>query len=261
MMHRDFRAKLAKKGPLLGMQCFSGTAALVEILGHAGFDWVSLDMEHAPSDFERIEHLVMAANAAGVTPLVRVAENLPLLIAKALDTGAAGVIVPHVSSRSDLEQAVASTRYPPAGIRSACTSVRGTRYGDVVWTDYVRRVGEEVVVVPLVEDKEGIEAFDQLLAVKDVPVYWLGVSDLGQSLGLPGANLRHPELAPLAKSLCSRAAAAGKDLMCTVSPTITVEYAQYLMSLGFRLISYGADVRVFLTAVKEIATSLRPAKG
>jgi 2-keto-3-deoxy-L-rhamnonate aldolase RhmA len=80
MIKLDFRERLKKDGPLLGMQCFTGNAAIVEILGGAGYDWVSLDMEHAPSDFALVEQLTRAANFAGITPLVRVADNDPVPI-------------------------------------------------------------------------------------------------------------------------------------------------------------------------------------
>lgn len=256
-MKMDFRSRLNKAGPLLGMQCFTGSPALVEILGHAGFDWVSLDMEHSPSDFAQIEHLARAANVSGITPLVRVAQNSPLLIMKALDAGAAGVIVPHISSRGDLERAVEATIYEPKGVRGACSSVRASRYGFERWASFVERSNAEVVVVPLIEDKAAIDAFDDLLKVDSVPVYWIGISDLGQSLGLPGADFQHPQLAALAKDLSKRAADAGKHLMATVAPTMTTDYAEYLISIGFRLISYGADLRLFGRTVADIAAKLR----
>ena len=257
MVDLNFRRRLAKDGILLGMQCFTGSPGIVEILGYAGYDWVSLDMEHATNDFAQIEHLTRAANCAGITPLVRVADNAPLPIMKALDAGAAGVIVPHVSSRSDLERAIAATLYPPRGIRGACTATRASGYGAEPWKDFVARANEGVVVVPLVEDKEAIDAFDDLLQMKEVPVYWIGITDLAQSLGCPGADFRQPELASIAKSLNQRAAAAGKLLMATVSPPLTVDYAKYLVSIGFRLISFGADLGTFSRTVNNIAKELR----
>jgi 2-keto-3-deoxy-L-rhamnonate aldolase RhmA len=258
MIDMNFRGRLAKEGMLLGMQCFTGSPAIVEILGYAGFDWVSLDMEHAMNDFARIEHLTRAANCSGVTPLVRVADNDPLLIMKALDAGAAGVIVPHVASRADLERAVAATLYPPRGIRGACTATRASGYGADPWRDFTARANEGIVVVPLVEDREAIDAFDDLLAVKEVPAYWLGTTDLAQSLGCPGADFRQPQLASIARSLTGRAAAAGKSLMVTVSPHLTVEYAQYLASIGFRLISFGSDIAYFSRTIRDTAAAMRP---
>lgn len=257
MIDLNFRRRLEKDGPLLGMQCFTGYTGIVEILGHAGYDWVSLDMEHSPREFSQIEPLVIAANYAGITPLVRVAENDPLLIMKALDAGAAGVIVPHVSSRSDLERAVAASLYPPRGIRGACNTTRATGYGAEPLKDYMVRANDGVVVVPLLEDREAIDGFGELLQVKEVPVYWIAISDLAVSLGCPGADFRHPELASIAKSLNKRAAEAGKLLMVAASAQLTVDYPKYLVSIGFRLLSLGVDLSVFSKAVNKVANDMR----
>jgi 4-hydroxy-2-oxoheptanedioate aldolase len=257
MIKLDFRERLKKDGPLLGMQCFTGNAAIVEILGGAGYDWVSLDMEHAPSDFALVEQLTRAANFAGITPLVRVADNDPVLIMKALDTGAAGVFIPHASSRADVERAVEASLYAPQGSRGACSATRPAGYGAERWNDYIKRANENVVVIPLIEDQAGIDAFDDLLRIEQVPAYWLGVTDLTVAIGCPGADFFHPQLAALARDMNKRVAAAGKALMVTVTPNVTVEYALHLVSLGFRLISFAVDLRVFLRAVTDIAIRFR----
>ena len=259
-MNMEFRKKLAKPGPLLGMQCFSGSPALVEILGHAGFEWVSLDMEHTPWDFAQIEHLARAANASGISPLVRVADNNPILIMKALDAGTDGVIVPHINNRVDLERAISATVHPPHGVRGVCSTVRATSYSFDYGKDFFEKVRRDVVVVPLVEEKEAIDGFDDLLAVENVPVYWIGISDLAASMGIAGADFHNPELAAIARSLAKRARAAGKDLMCTVAPRMSPDYAKYLMDLGFRLVSYGVDLSFFARSLKDLTADLRQYK-
>jgi 2-keto-3-deoxy-L-rhamnonate aldolase RhmA len=253
----NFRERLAKKGVLIGTQCFTGSPAIVEILGFSGWDWVSLDMEHAVVDFARIEHLVLAATHAGVVPLVRVAENDPVLISKALDTGAAGIIVPHVSSREELDRAVAASQYGPQGMRGACTVTRATSYGAEPWKDHVVRANRDVVVIPMIEDQAGIDAFDQMLAAELVPAYWLAPTDLAASLGCPGADFRHPKLEPIARDLRERAQKAGKELMISATPHMRADYVRYLVSVGFRLISIGTDLALYRQAAVSMATDVR----
>lgn len=257
MIDTYFRSRLAKKGVLVGTQCFTGNAAIVEILGHSGWDWVSLDMEHATSSFADIEQLVRAANWSNIVALVRVAENDPVLISKALDSGAAGVIVPHIASAADLREAVGATQYPPHGVRGACSTTRATGYGAQPWKEYVEQANKGVVVIPLIEDKAGVDAFDELLAVDNVPVYWIGITDLTVSLGFPGADFHHPELVKLAKSLNQRAAAAGKELMIAAAPHLRADYIKHLVSLGFRLISIGTDLSLYRQSVIKIAAEVR----
>jgi 2-keto-3-deoxy-L-rhamnonate aldolase RhmA len=103
--------RLKKKRVILGMQCFTGSTALVEILGYSGFDWVSIDMEHTTLSFAEVENLIRAAQVSGMIAMVRVLDNEPHLIAKALDCGAAGVIVPHIQCADDVKRALKAARY------------------------------------------------------------------------------------------------------------------------------------------------------
>ena len=205
----------------LGMQSFSGNPAMVEILGLVGFDWVSLDMEHSATGFETIEHLARACHAADFSALVRVAENNPTDIMKALDRGVDGVIVPHITSAEELETAVGACRYAPKGYRGACTSVRSSGFGTANWQEYVEKVNRETVLVALVEDVAAIKNFDEILEVEGADVFWLGTRDLSQDMGLPDADLNHPEMEKIARDLCARANAKGKMMMCTVGPVLS----------------------------------------
>ncbi|WP_238015706.1 aldolase/citrate lyase family protein [Dactylosporangium sp. AC04546] len=258
-MPTSLKERLRSQSLSIGMQSFSGSPALVEILGLAGFDWVSLDMEHSPTGLETIEHLARAARAGGTCPLVRVPRNDPIEIMRALDRGVDGVIVPHISSAADLEAAVAATRYHPAGIRGACTSTRASGYGTERWTDYLERAARDLVVVAIIEDEDGVRNFDDLLKVDGADVLWLGTRDLSQAMGLPDTDLHHPDLARLAKDMCDRAAARGKLMMATVGPVLSIEYAQYLHGLGFQCISYGTDVKNFGRFARSVVSGLRPA--
>jgi 2-keto-3-deoxy-L-rhamnonate aldolase RhmA len=255
-MTRSLKSRLQEQPLSIGIQCFSGSPVLVEILGVAGFDWVSLDMEHSPTGLETIEHLARAAKAGGTVPLVRVAENNPVEIMRALDRGVEGVIVPHIKTVDDLEAAVAATRYPPHGNRGTCTSTRASAWG-LRWTEYVEKVRTDTVLVSLIEDPEALDVFGDLLKVEGADIFWLGTRDLSQSMGLQDADLYHPQLAELARDLNQRADAAGKLTMATVGPLLSIEYAEYLHRLGFRLLSYGTDVKNFAKLASSIVRGLR----
>ena len=242
------------KKHLVGMQCFTGSPALVEILGYSGYDWVSIDMEHTSFGFMEVEHLTRAAHASGIVPLVRVLENDPKLIGKSLDAGAAGVIIPHVQSAADIKAAISGARYYPEGERGKCGLVRGAHYGadGVAWKDYWRKANKDAIIMPLIEDKVGIENLDEILAVEGVDVYWLGSGDLAQSYGVPGADLTKDPLLSVAKQVVAKSKAAGKLMMGPSSPVGTVEYCRKLLDLGFDGISFATDITVFRNAVAEI---------
>lgn len=253
-MGNRLKKALDEKRVLIGMQVFSGSPTFLEILGLAGFDWVSIDMEHSPTTFDTVLQMTRTADSAGIIPLVRVAANDPHQILHALDAGGAGIIIPHVNTAEELQQAVAACRYPPDGIRGTCSMVRGARYGFEQWDTFYKKLNEEVIVVPLVEEKEGVQNFDAMLKVDGVDVYWLAVGDLGQSYGFPGASFEHPGMRAIASEVIEKANRAGKAMMIPVAPKLEGEYCQYLVDLGFRLLSFGTDIALFARSCRQ-ATS------
>ena len=121
----------------IGMELYTGSASLVEILGYTGFDFYMLDMEHAPVSIENMRHLIRAADAANLSTIVRVAENDYSLIARGVEEGAQGIIVPHVSSAEDARKAIDSMRYPPEGKKGSCSSIRAASYSTSGWDNYL----------------------------------------------------------------------------------------------------------------------------
>lgn len=246
--------RLKKKRVIMGMQCFTGSAALVEILGFSGFDWVSIDMEHTSISFADVENLARASEISGMLPLVRVAENEPHLIMKALDCGAAGVIVPHIQCADDVKRALKAARYHPDGDRGKCGQVRSFHYGahGVAWKDHWKKANEDVIIMPLVEEKAGVENLDEILAVDGVDVYWIGIGDLAQSYNVPGADFTDPRLRSVALEVASKARKANKIMLAPSSPVHTIDYCKTLIELGFRGISFGTDTSVFRNVCRDI---------
>jgi 2-keto-3-deoxy-L-rhamnonate aldolase RhmA len=238
------------------MQTFTGSAALVEIMGFTGFDWVSIDMEHTTITFSDVENLTRAAEVSGMIPLVRVNDNDPKLIMKALDCGAAGVIIPHVQSAADLRKALSAARYFPDGDRGKCGQVRSFHYGaaSVAWKDHWKRANEDVIIVPLVEEKEGIDNIDEILAVDGVDIFFIGIRDLAQSYNIPGADFTDERLHAIAVELVQKATAANKVLLAPSSPVHTIDYRRTMVEMGFRGISFGTDTSIFRNVCREIMT-------
>ncbi|MGX7680825.1 HpcH/HpaI aldolase family protein [Jatrophihabitans sp. DSM 45814] len=250
------RERLERRGILMGMQNFTGNPALVEILGASGFDFVSLDMEHAPTSWREVEEMARAADVHGFTALARVSTNDPIEIMKALDRGVDGVIVPHIGTPEDLQRAVAAAHYPPSGVRGACSAVRATQYSVSKWSEYYQRADAETMVVPLLEDARALDNLDELMAADDVWLYFLGVRDLAQDLGVPGADYRHPVLADAVERVLRASADAGKSVIAPVAPNLEIEYATYLLELGFKCLSFGTDVSFFARSCADVLSGV-----
>jgi 4-hydroxy-2-oxoheptanedioate aldolase len=167
---------------------------VAEIAGLAGFDFCWIDTEHAPTDFRCITEMVRAAELTGMTPMVRVSENNDKLILRALETGAQGIVVPYLQNREQAERAAAAVRYPPRGTRGTCPVARAAGYGVArdQFAEQVALANDEILLVGLIEDEQGVENIDSILAA-GVEVVQLGKSDLSAAFGVPG-QADHPKV-------------------------------------------------------------------
>lgn len=193
---------------LLGTWLNAPHPSQAEMIGDAGFDFVVLDTEHSSYDLDAAENLVRAADAAELPSLIRVSENRAATVGKALDFGAQGVIVPHVSSAHEAQQAVRHARYAPRGVRGAAPTVRATHYGKVAWPDYLTHAESDTVVVLQVEGRQAITNLDAMMATDGVDVVFVGPFDLSESLGVSG-QLDHPALLSAVREIVERARARG----------------------------------------------------
>jgi 4-hydroxy-2-oxoheptanedioate aldolase len=176
--------------PLLALIVKVPAAATVELAGHAGFDFVLVDTEHGPSDMTELEHHIRAADSAGIRSLVRVSSADSADILRALDAGADGIVVPHVTSPDDVARAVALTRYPPHGRRSLALSTRAGRHGTRSVADHLA-AGDDVLLIAQLEDAEALERLPEILDCDGIAGVFIGPADLSASLGRPG-ELDHP---------------------------------------------------------------------
>ncbi len=176
----------------LGMELMLGSDRIVEICGWSGFDYVHLDQEHAPFGFEAIESSVRAADAAGMSSIVRVADNDPKDISRILETGACGVCIPQVRGADDVQRAMSAMYYEPHGTRGMCPVTRAAHYWDGGWEEYLEWVRSEVMIIPLIENKDALENIDEICAIPGVDAVSFGAGDLGQSLGVGARGLSEP---------------------------------------------------------------------
>ncbi|PFG57256.1 4-hydroxy-2-oxoheptanedioate aldolase [Amycolatopsis sulphurea] len=201
------RAKLAAGERVYGLFSVIPEPVLVEMIGCAGYDFVVLDSEHTLVDPQQLENLIRAAEAVDLTPFVRVPVAAPGAILRALDAGAMGVVIPHVRSRSDVDEAIRAARYHPEGLRSLGGG-RAPGFGAIDGTGYLARANAEIMVIPLIEDAEGVAAIDDIVAGGGVDLVMPGPADLSQSYGVPW-QVRHPLVQEALKRLHTACAGHG----------------------------------------------------
>lgn len=222
----------------------SPTAA--NVAGHAGVDFVILDLEHGPTNLETVEHQVYAAEAAGATPIVRVGSVDAPAILRVLDLGAQSLLVSHVSDPAEAAAVVSAARYAPDGDRGLSPFTRHHGYSDESLPDKLRQANDEIFVGVLVEGERGLGNLAAIAATPGLDLVYLGVYDLSQTVGAPG-DLRHPRVVEAVREAVTVVEAAG-PAVGSVAPDR--EYLELLAGAGVRFLSYRVDSAILRDGLK-----------
>jgi 4-hydroxy-2-oxoheptanedioate aldolase len=250
--HHRIRQRLAEGRTVTGMILFTGSPMMIEMMAAAEVDFVIIDMEHSALDLDRAAHCIRAADAAGVTPFVRVPEVDAALVKKLLNLGCAGIALPH-ANRDNCKALLAAMRYAPQGERGACPMVRAAGYTRGDWAGYAIRANEQTLAIPLLEDEASIADFDALAAMPGLDVFFVGPTDLAISLGVPGATFEEPKMRDALDKVVAAAKRRGKYVMTTVGNRLDVAYGRDVAQRGVQLIVYGTDADLFVDAMRRLS--------
>ena len=187
----NLREKLQEDKLTIGSWITLGHTAIAEIMAKAGFDWLTVDMEHSAITLKEAQQLIQVIELSGITPLVRVGENDQNLIKRIMDAGAHGVIVPMVNTEEDAAKAVKAVKYPTLGTRGVGLA-RAQGYG-LEFDSYKGWVNENSVVIVQIEHMEAIGNLDGILKTEGVNASIIGPYDLSASIGYPG-EFEHPKV-------------------------------------------------------------------
>ncbi|SNT01475.1 HpcH/HpaI aldolase family protein [Tropicimonas sediminicola] len=182
-VNSDFKARLSAGQEMLGVFVKTPQPIIIEILGQSGLDFMVIDAEHAPFDREAIDTAMIAGRAAGCPILVRVPKGDPETILGVLDSGAAGVMVPHVCTAEQAAALAKAVRYGPGG-RGFAGTTRAADYARRGLQEHFDRTAGEVSLICQIEDPEGYENFRSIASVDGVDALFVGRADLSVSYGL-----------------------------------------------------------------------------
>lgn len=222
-----------------------------EIMARQGFDALCVDLQHGLSEMKDVAPMLQAISQTDVTPVVRVAWNEPATIMKALDLGAYGIIVPLVNNAEEAAQAVAACRYPPVGMRSS-GPVRAMHYGGA---DYVANANDEIVVMAMIETKEGLANLDAICATPGLDAVYIGPADLSFALDLPPRpdNPDPKHLATCDKILETAHAHGIKAVMHCAG----AEFAAGAIERGFDMVMLTSDLACMIAGARAQLDTLK----
>jgi 2-dehydro-3-deoxyglucarate aldolase len=231
---------------LIGCWCSLANPKTAEVLGLAGFDWLLVDGEHAPNDVTSLVPQLMALKDSVSAPVVRPPWNEPVIIKRLLDAGFHNFLLPFVENAEQARAAVASTRYPPRGIRGVSVSQRSNRFGTV--PDYLKIIDDHITVLVQIESRPGLENVDAIAAVDGIDGVFVGPQDLAAALGHLG-NPSHPDVQKAMRHLFDRTRAAGKAAG-TLAP-VEADARRY-MEWGASFVAVGSDLGLFRSATQAL---------
>lgn len=212
--------------------------ALAEIMAQAGCDFLFFDMEHGAFDLETIADMVLITRLAGVTPLVRVPNDPYHLIARALDAGAQGIMVPRVETKAQVEAIVDSAMYPPVGSRGCSVNKGHNDYvGQNMW-EFTTQANERNLVILQIERKLAVENIDDLLSVPGVGAIIIGPNDLALSMGERNPKMLDALEAPIQHVLDS---ALAHGIPCGIH-IANLDWLAEWQRRGMQLMCYSTDI-------------------
>lgn len=254
MKSNRVKRTLQEGGVSLGTMVFGFAGpGVAQLAAHAGADFVLFDMEHTGWGIDTIRMLMAVSRSANTVPLVRIPATEYHFVARVLDVGSLGVMVPMVEDADQAKRIVSWSKYPPQGRRGAAFGVAHDDYtgGDLV--EKMTRANEETLTIVQIETAKGLENVDAIAAVPGLDVLWVGLFDLTNFLGIPG-QLSHPHVdAALARTVAA-AKRHGKAPGILLS---SVEEGKKRLEQGFRCLAYGGDLWLYQRALAQGLSALR----
>jgi 2-keto-3-deoxy-L-rhamnonate aldolase RhmA len=219
-----------------------------QILRNAGADYAIFDMEHGGLGFETLKMLVAASRGTGLVPMVRVPRGEYHFIARALDVGAQGVMVPMVESVAQAQEIVRSARYPATGRRGAAFGFAHDNYEAGDPASKMEHANARNLVIAQIETERGLAVVEDIAAVDGIDCLWVGHFDLSNFLGIP-AQFDNPVFTDAVKRIVAAGKSRGKALgYMATDPLIAKQYH----ALGFNMIASGTDQGLLMAGVRNI---------
>lgn len=232
------------------------TPGIGPMLDACGLDFVIFDMEHGRCDIGLLEAMIASCRGSGIAPLARVPDLNFAPLSRVLDLGARGVMVPRVETREQTEDIVKQLKYAPQGRRGVALGVAHDLYR-AAGAEFFPQANEETLVIVQLETARAFENLEAIVSVPGVDVAWVGHYDLTVSMGFP-AQFDHPRLLDAMDSLVTVCQKHG------VAPGFlppTQESAAHWISKGFRMISLGSDIGVFLDGMTRFRNFVKQGSG
>ncbi len=253
MARKSLRQRVVGGEQVLGAMVFEFySPGMAQLLVHAGCEYVIYDMEHTGASLETIKAQVAHCRGLPIAPMVRVPRGEYHFLARALDIGCQGVMVPMVNSAAEARAIAEATHYPPKGRRGAAFGFAHDDYAAGDPLAKMKAADARNVVIAQIETEHGLEAVDEIAAVDGIDVLWIGHFDLTNFLGIPG-QFDNPTYIAAVKKVVAAARRHKKGLGFLVADTT---WAKQYKKLGFNMLATGPDHSLLVAGVRNVLASV-----
>ena len=248
-------AKLRRGEPAYGTSIHEfPLPGTVVMLQKAGYDFCHIDCEHSGMDLSQVREMVRAGRNSGIDCLVRVSRAVPHLVARMLDIGVDGVVIPHVDTREDAERVVETAKYQPFGHRGVGYGGLNVGYDtDVDLEEFIAHANENLMIVAMIESQEGVENIEEIVSVPGIDATLIGPADFSTSYGLPG----HWEDPTVEEAIQRVVDASTQHGVASGIHLISVPALHAWRERGMRFLMYNSDIRMFAAAAQADVAELR----
>ena len=253
MRTNPVKKKLLAGEPTFGTWLSLGNVYATRVMARVGFDWLTLDMEHSPIDWDQAAAVFAVIADAGCVPLCRVPEGNHHYIKRSLDAGAWGIVVPMVDTVQQAKTAIAAAKYPPEGNRSLGGGLHAMNF-DATPGDYFRKANDEILVILQTESPTGADNAEQIYALPGVDAIFVGPVDLK-------ANMRGPDWSEPSEeefeAMLQRVVDAGnKTGTPTGMHTQDAQTAHRRVEQGMQFIALGSELKLMTSRAQEVVSEL-----
>src|SRR5438477_2999953 len=247
----QFKLAIAAGKAPVGPRLVSAAASAAEALSCIGYDFLVVDMEHTPLDTPQMVGILQTIAGTSAQAIVRPPWNDVVMVKRVLDVGAQSLLFPFVQNADEAKRAVASTRYPPAGVRGVAAMHRGSRYGTV--PNYQKRAHEEICVIVQIETMTAFDQLEAIAAVPGVDSIFIGPADLSASMGFLG-DMGNPAVQDKLSAGAQTCKRLGKPCgIVGANPETVAKFLQY----GFSWVAVGSDLAMLAGRAQEFLSAVR----
>jgi len=258
MKQNRFKRRLAESHFAIGhMISEFGTRGQAKMLERADLDFALIDMEHTGFTSADVADMVAWLKATDIAPFVRIPQIEYHFIARTLDVGALGLMIPNVKTVKEARAVVSAAKYAPLGNRGVGIGAAHSDFKKVNPKEFMAFANENTIIICQIESQEGLDHLEEIAATRGIDVLWVGHFDLSQSLGIPG-QFQHDRFLKALEQVAEAAKKAG--LAAGIQPG-NMEQAKAWMSMGYNVISYSADHTLYMHALVEAISGVRDLAG